>query len=649
MSIDPTCGCCEGIGPVTPRLIYNRPGLTRIATRVGTHPDFFETMIARLTSHELPGGSRPLQRLTTRDTEDPSIALLDAWAVVADVLTFYQERIANEGYLGTATERRSILELGRLVGYRLRPGVAASVYLAFALEDGYEVTIPAGTLARSLPEPGENAEPFETSSDLAARDRWSAIAPRLLQPQVLFPVTGFEGTRTVYLEGTATALEAGQIILASGRGDAVPYVVRDVEADATADVTKVEYADMEVAHVSEMPDVVVRGPTNPLEQLGNVVTALQRPPSNQPASRFKLGRVPARTYGAAADLGPQLLAEFTPAIRKPLFAAYANAPVSGSLPEERFGIEAMRVSATPFGATAPLDFIYQGDGEVLRREWPLAEARSNLSIEARVAPGGPGVLAAAFQQEVDLDAGEAAAVILAMRIWDPMVASEEMTVNLSALADAGPVAGGRLQATDTELDGVPIRIEALYVGPLDSTTTFLLDEIRVIWGAGSDPAAAVRTVAISATTLGIASAPLAAAVVIPNTGMTVAIDGVSNTVFAGQPPLQVVVAEDRQATLSVSDTGDALTVHRRDTGFAGTRTATRVLSLDAEYDGVVPGGLILIDDPAVGLRLFVVMAVRTAARSDYGVSQSVTHVLLDRAWLTGREATLADIRGLAMG
>ena len=45
-----------------------------------------------------------------------------------DVLTFYQERIANEGYLRTATERRSMLELARAIGYELSPGVAASTY-----------------------------------------------------------------------------------------------------------------------------------------------------------------------------------------------------------------------------------------------------------------------------------------------------------------------------------------------------------------------------------------------------------------------------------------------------------------------------------------------------------------------------------------
>ena len=60
---------------------------------------------------------QPLLALTARDPSDPSIALLDGWATVGDVLTFYQERIANEGYLRTTTERRSVLELSRLTGY----------------------------------------------------------------------------------------------------------------------------------------------------------------------------------------------------------------------------------------------------------------------------------------------------------------------------------------------------------------------------------------------------------------------------------------------------------------------------------------------------------------------------------------------------
>src|SRR5207244_12741759 len=84
-----------------------------------------------------------LKSLMRREDDDFSIALLDAWASLADVLTFYQERIANEAFLRTATERNSILQLARLIGYRLRPGVAASVYLAFMLEDTSQATNPA--------------------------------------------------------------------------------------------------------------------------------------------------------------------------------------------------------------------------------------------------------------------------------------------------------------------------------------------------------------------------------------------------------------------------------------------------------------------------------------------------------------------------
>jgi hypothetical protein len=39
------------------------------------------------------------------------------------------------GYLCTATERRSVLELARLLGYKLRPGVAATVYLAYTMDE----------------------------------------------------------------------------------------------------------------------------------------------------------------------------------------------------------------------------------------------------------------------------------------------------------------------------------------------------------------------------------------------------------------------------------------------------------------------------------------------------------------------------------
>src|SRR5258707_1336682 len=88
-----TCGCCEGVKAVTPVPIANPPALPRLASRVGKHASFFEIMIAGLTLTRDP----QLLRLGTRSLDDPAIAFLDGWATIADILTFYQERIANEG------------------------------------------------------------------------------------------------------------------------------------------------------------------------------------------------------------------------------------------------------------------------------------------------------------------------------------------------------------------------------------------------------------------------------------------------------------------------------------------------------------------------------------------------------------------------
>ncbi|MCG7756163.1 MAG: hypothetical protein LZF63_05835, partial [Nitrosomonas sp.] len=120
--------------------------------RTGTHATFLETMKARLSSSKYP----KLAQLTSRETDDFSLAIVDAWATVGDVLAFYQERIANEGFLRTATERRSVLELGRLVGYQPRPGVASSVYLAYTIDDNFkeETIIPKGARSQSIPGPG---------------------------------------------------------------------------------------------------------------------------------------------------------------------------------------------------------------------------------------------------------------------------------------------------------------------------------------------------------------------------------------------------------------------------------------------------------------------------------------------------------------
>jgi len=251
--IEQPCGCCEGVTVATPASLFNRPGLSHIAYRVGTHGRFMQTMRARLSAIEIddvgPDGQvartlRPLQALTTRDTGDFSIALLDGFATIADVLTFYQERIANEGYLRTATERRSVLELARLVGYAPRPGVAASVYLAYTLGDKQTdaTVIARGTRAQSIPGPGETPQTFETSEDLLARPEWNNLQVRVTRPQNITLATAFTVDR-VYAEGTTTNLRSGDSLLFvfDPDGDtSVLRTVRSVEAPFGEDRTVIE-------------------------------------------------------------------------------------------------------------------------------------------------------------------------------------------------------------------------------------------------------------------------------------------------------------------------------------------------------------------------------------------------------------------------
>jgi hypothetical protein len=218
------CGCCEDVPPETP--ISNPPGQPSLRYRIDTQPTFFKRMLAALPTTTVPPSNSttpptsltpptPLRALTARSLDDPAIALLDAWAVVADVLTFYQERIANEGFLRTATERRSVLELAREIGYELNPGVAASVDLAFTVEDATgaprQAPVPVGTKVMSVPGPGETPQTFETIEAIVARPEWNAFHARTEDPEEVVP-----GMTDVFLAGTKTQLQIGDSILFVG-------------------------------------------------------------------------------------------------------------------------------------------------------------------------------------------------------------------------------------------------------------------------------------------------------------------------------------------------------------------------------------------------------------------------------------------------
>ena len=215
------CGCC-GITPADPG-ISNPPGLSAIAYRSGTHGTVLRRMLAALGSL--------LPNLDPAASDDPAVALLDAWATVADVVTFYQERIANEGFLRTATERRSVLELAREIGYELRPGVAATTYLDFRIQEPAaappapgpaaptSAVVAQGTRVLSVPAQGKLPQPFETAQELTARASLNEIPLRTRTKQTLHT-----NLTELYLAGVTTGLHPGDpiIIVEKTRRPGVP-------------------------------------------------------------------------------------------------------------------------------------------------------------------------------------------------------------------------------------------------------------------------------------------------------------------------------------------------------------------------------------------------------------------------------------------
>lgn len=106
-----------------------------------------------------------LPEWTNQTETDFGVVLLELFAYVGDTLNYYIDRVANEAFLTTAVQRRSVLALARLVDYEPSGLTAAGGSVTFTAGDTATVpiTIPIGTQVSTLPDPGEDPLIFETT------------------------------------------------------------------------------------------------------------------------------------------------------------------------------------------------------------------------------------------------------------------------------------------------------------------------------------------------------------------------------------------------------------------------------------------------------------------------------------------------------
>src|SRR5262249_13670578 len=172
-----------------PRRPSNRPGLSRIAYRIGRYADFVEAMTRGIDA------APELSAWTHREADDPGIALVEGAAILGDILSFYQEHYANEAFLRTAAWRERVSELVGLTGYRLAPGIGGRATLAFEARGTSPVTIrqgfPVKVELEDLPTPAD----FQTSAELVAwphLGRFNLYRPRVYAATIAAGASSFE-------------------------------------------------------------------------------------------------------------------------------------------------------------------------------------------------------------------------------------------------------------------------------------------------------------------------------------------------------------------------------------------------------------------------------------------------------------------------
>ena len=99
-----------------------------------------EAMIARIQDR--------IPAWTASDPSDFGVALVEAFAYMGDMISYYIDRTANESFIQTAVQRSSILNIALSYGYTPAGYRQASTNITFSNASGGDITLPTGTVVK---------------------------------------------------------------------------------------------------------------------------------------------------------------------------------------------------------------------------------------------------------------------------------------------------------------------------------------------------------------------------------------------------------------------------------------------------------------------------------------------------------------------
>ncbi len=613
-----------------------------LAYRHADRAQVLATMIEDLVQKKTP--------LKTKSLSDPTVALLDAWATVADIIDFYQERIATESYLTTAIEPESVLALANLLGYRPRPGLAATCWLAYTLvpdPTDTAVLLPQHQLVQSVPGAGELPQTFETTEDLVARPSWNTLPIKNTTPlQIVDTATQtYQTPPQLVVSGTVPLLQPNDVLLITpttsiqGTSDCVVGRVDHTSTDLTTNTMTValqQQVSPAAPQQDGAPDDVVRA-------MINLVKPLKKPPSVPPTSQTDVKRDPAKIFpgaptgGQLPDVSAKLLTALQPGLAKALYPALASSTIGEP---QVSSVQALGTTTAPFGVQIPPRAQFDSQGQPLTPEdWPLND---NQTVRITL---DESVTAAMLSDHVPAQDFSGATVR-----FDGLSYHDSVTINNSTTTLPSGAGSITVSSTDSTASTPRAKAPPSPSNKLEFTQVAAgLDEVSVTLTADANGDGQIK----------VDSAGAEVVLGVDMTGTT--------TTSASAGPLYVTTAIPPRFTL---DSPVRLVIDVV-TAIAVSPDQRVTLYLNERHDEVVAGSYVMIEDgsqqqppPPAADPLVVqvnpqnqqdqnfypvvtqVVSASPVTVNRYGMSATVTSLQLQSDWISENTRLLSDLRPL---
>ena len=114
------------------------------------------------------------------DPSDLGTVILESVAYMGDIMSYYIDRVANELSVDTAARRKTLVDIGKLFGYRVSGPTPAAISITFTNISDAPIDIPVGTQVLATLLYGEYSEVYfettESAVQVAAGDSITLLA-----------------------------------------------------------------------------------------------------------------------------------------------------------------------------------------------------------------------------------------------------------------------------------------------------------------------------------------------------------------------------------------------------------------------------------------------------------------------------------------